>query len=318
MIRYEKMSSVCNSMTPLIEKYRPQSFDEMIGQAEVVKSLQGICERKDVQVFLLTGPSGVGKTTLAGIVAKEMGCESIIDVDAADQTGVEDMRKLKETMQYQGFSRRAIIIDECHRLSPQAFDSLLKVLERENPFVFWFFCTTNPTKVPKTIRTRCATFELSLVEEKHLWRLYDTVCQQEAISLSDDIGGVLIQAAEGSPRQLLSNIAVARTATSPQEAAKLLKVSLDTDATRELCQYLIKGGSWRTGMSIVEKLKDQNPESVRTVVCLYMAACLRNAKTDKDAVFFLERMEHFSTPYVYSEGSAGLLLSIGRALFSGS
>lgn len=304
-------------MTALIEKYRPQSFDDVIGQAAVVKSLRGICQRKDAQVFLLTGPSGVGKTTLANIAAMEMDCETIVPVDAADHTGVEDMRQLKESLQYTGFGRKAFIIDECHRLSGNAFDSLLKVLEEPNPSVYWFFCTTNPTKIPKTIRTRCAAFELSLVKDTELWELYDEVCRQEGFSLSEDIGDILIQEAMGSPRQLLSNIAVARSARDQKEAASLLKASIESDATRELCQYLIKGGSWRTGMSIVEKLKDQNPESVRIVVCNYIGACLKNAKSDKDAIFFLEKLEAFSAPYVYSEGISSLLLSIGRALFAG-
>lgn len=305
----------------LITKYRPQTFADVIGQDAVVRSLQGICKSKSAQVFLFSGPAGCGKTTLARLVAKEFGVEEshIQDVDAASKTGVEDMRQIQDLLRYRSFGesgKKAIIIDECHRLSGNAFDSLLKVLEEPPEHVVWCLCTTNVNKIPKTLQTRCASFVLKSVSDKDLGELYDFVCEQEKLDLPGDIGDLLIRKAEGSPRQLLSNIVVARTAKTKKEAGELLQTAIESDPIRELCQFLIQGkGSWRTCMSIVSKIEDP-PESVRIIICNYIGACLKNAKDDNAAVVFIQKLEAFSQSYNSSEGIAPLLLSIGRTLFA--
>jgi DNA polymerase-3 subunit gamma/tau len=135
----------------LITKYRPRTLADVIGQDNVVRSLQSIGKKKDTQVFLFSGPSGCGKTTLSRILAKMYGVEdnSVLEIDAASRTGVDDMRQLQEIVQYRPFGdsgKRAIILDECHRLSKNAWDSLLKVLEDPPAHIVWCFCTTELIK----------------------------------------------------------------------------------------------------------------------------------------------------------------------------
>lgn len=308
----------------LITKYRPTTFDEVVGQPAIVRSLKDICKRKTSQIFLFGGPGGVGKTSIARIVAREFGVEdtqsAMVEVDAASKTGVDDMRQLQELLMYRPFGdsgKRALIIDECHRLSKQAWDSLLKALEEPPEHIIWCFCTTEPNKVPNTIKTRCAKFELKLVADKDLGSLYDFVCDEEKIDLPGDVGDLLIREAKGSPRQLLSNLVVARTARNKKEAAELLRTVNETDASFALCQYIVNGnGSWSTCMSLIDKLDDTNPESVRILIVNYLGACLKNAKSNDAAAAFLEKLSAFSDPYVGTDGSAPLMLSIGRALFS--
>ena len=308
----------------LITKYRPQTFADVIGQDAVVRSLQGICKRKDAQIFLFSGPAGCGKTTLARLVAKAYGVEetqsAMIEIDAASKNGIDDMRGVQEILQYRPFGdsgKRALILDEAHALSKQAFDSLLKTLEEPPAHIVWCFCTTNLAKIPQTLKSRCAKFDLKLVQDKDLGILYDFVCDEEKIDLPGDVGDLLIREAKGSPRQLLSNLVVARTAKNKKEAAQLLQTAIQDDATLALCQFVANGnGSWSKCMSLLDKLEDTNPESVRILVLNYLGACLKGAKDDKNAVIFMTRLDAFAQSYNGQEGIAPLLLSIGRALFA--
>ena len=310
--------------TPLITKYRPQTFADVIGQDAIVRSLQSTVKKRDSQIFLFGGPGGVGKTSIARIVARALGVEdtqsAMIEIDAASKTGVDDMRQLQELLMYRPFGdsgRRALIIDECHRLSRQAWDSLLKALEEPPEHVIWCFCTTEPSKVPATIKTRCAKFDLQLVKDEDLGGLYDFVCEEEKINLPGDVGDLLIREAKGSPRQLLSNIVVARTARNKKEAAELLRTVNETDASLALCRFVADGGgSWAACMGLLSKLEDTNPESIRIMMANYLGKCLLSAKTDQAAVMYMTKLDGFAVPYVGTDGMAPLLVSIGRALFA--
>src|SRR3989304_1453147 len=142
-------------------KYRPKHFEEVIGQIEIVKSLQNLIETgKMPKSFLFTGPSGTGKTTLARIIANKLGCDiqNIIEVDAATNTGVEDMRVLCEGLRYPAFGLTTVkvaIVDECQEISKSSWSSLLKIIEEPPSHLYFVFCTTEPSKVLDTIKTRC-------------------------------------------------------------------------------------------------------------------------------------------------------------------
>jgi DNA polymerase-3 subunit gamma/tau len=305
----------------LITKFRPKKLGDVYGQRPTVRALEVICEKKDASSFLFAGPAGVGKTTLARIMALELGADParILEIDAATFTGIDAMRKVKEILDYKPFGNHkvAIILDECHALSKQAWDSLLKSVEDPPDFVIWIFCTTNIGKVPKTIRTRCATFELDPVPEKDLWDLFDLVCDEEGLKLGDAIGDIVIKEANGSPRQLLANISICRAAADKKEAAQLLKRAVQSEPILDLCRMLANSDpGWTKVMGLVSKLEEESPEGIRIQVFSYMGKALQGAKNDDDACFFLKRVEAFSQPYESAAGIAPLMLSIGRVLYS--
>jgi DNA polymerase-3 subunit gamma/tau len=307
------------ALTTLHTKYRPKKFADVIGQDAVVKSLQKLIETGDTQSFLFSGPSGTGKTTLARICARELGCETkdILEIDAATNTGVESMRTVQESMRYRPFGdtqSKAAIIDEAHMLSKSAFNSLLKATEEPLSDVYWFFCTTEPGRVPATIKTRCASYSLKSIPDKTLGDLYDRVCDAEKIDLPGDVGDMIIREAHGSARQLLVHLSMCREVKNKQEAADLLKAALAGDAVLALCQMLATGkSSWAKAMAVLSKIEDE-PEGVRIVVMNYMAAAVRGATSDRAATYLLSVMDAFASPYNPSEKQAPLLLSVGRVL----
>lgn len=304
--------------TNLIAKHRPVNFDDVIGQDKTVKSFQAVLDKQRSQCFIFEGPAGTGKTTLARIGAGyvETSAGDLLEIDAATHSGIEKMRDVQLTSRYKpmGGPSRSIIIDEAHALSRNAWDSLLKVIEEPNPNVFWFFCTTNVAKIPKTIQTRCTKYKLSLLNERDLEDVVDRVCKKEDIDISDGIMQVIVREAEGSPRQAIANLVVAADAKSAKDATEMLRAVRESEPVRQLCQFIMRPGSWPKAMLIVDDLKDDNPEGVRIQVVNYLGAVLKGAKSEKDAAGALNLLEAFATPYNSAEGIAPLLLSIGRAV----
>ena len=260
---------------PLHIKYRPGKFNEVFGQESIIKSLIPIIKTKQAHTFLFSGGSGMGKTTVARICARRLGCApaDVLEVNAAN-TGVDEMRALQERLLYKSFigEERAIIVDECHMLSHSAWNSLLKITEEPPPHVFWFFCTTEVNKVPQTIKTRCVAYTFKPLAKEQLTTLVRQVAEQENIEISAGVFDLVVREAHGSPRQALVNLAQCRAvATNVQAAAEVLRSALESDPIIELCRFLLSGqGSWPMCMSIVERITAP-PESVRYIVVNYMA-----------------------------------------------
>lgn len=304
----------------LYNKYRPKKLSEVVGQEAVIESLEGILSRKEQQSFLFTGPAGTGKTSIARIVARMLGCKlkDRLEIDGATYTGIDDMRKVQDIIRYRPFGdgeKRAVIGDEVHRLSQQAWDSLLKAVEEPPAHVIWLFCTTNPDKIPKTIRTRCATLALKEIPDNDLHDLVSKVAQAENIQIPEQVMGLIVREARGSARQAITNLEVCRGITDRGKAAQLLKTVLETTEVVDLCRFLLKGGSWKMAMRLVSKLEGQEPEGIRRIVCAYMTKVLQGSSTDKEACYVLNILDAFSSPYLDRDGSS-LLVSIGKVLYN--
>jgi DNA polymerase III gamma/tau subunit len=301
-------------------KYRPTKFGEVLGNKSLIDRLKTMIKKREQQAYLLASTlPGVGKTTLARLSAQQAGCvpSNVIEIAAADFTGVDDMREIRKKIQFEPFGpskTRAYIFDECHRLSAQAWDCMLKDVEEPPRDLYWFFCTTNVGKVPAAIRSRCQVFNLKEVDPKSLTELVEYVAGKEGIDLHPDVARLLVSEAKGSPRQALVNLDLCRHAKTKKEAAGLLSSAQASEPTRELCQFLLKsnGRTWANAMKIVAKLDKENAEGIRIQVCNYMAAVLRS---EPDPRFVLDILDAFSTPYNPSENYAPLLLSLGQVIY---
>jgi DNA polymerase III gamma/tau subunit len=308
-------------------KYRPRKWSEVVGQGAAITTLQQVIENKKARSFLLIGESGIGKTTIARIACRAMGCNrgDEIEVNASDYTGIDDMRKIQELVLYKPFGKsklRGIILDECHQLSQPAWQMLLKPIEEPPEHVAWFFCTTNPQKIPPTVKTRCMTLSLDLVGLKELGELCDSVCKQEGIKLPSGVHDLVVHEANGSPRQMLVNLGLCRYAVDRKAAARALARALESEPIIQLCRMLSNGnGNWKKAMTFINQLDERErnqPESIRFIIVNYMAKALADAQSDRQVTHYLTILEQFSQPYNPAEKFAPLLLSVGRVLYNGN
>lgn len=307
---------------PLHLKYRPILFKQVIGQDSIIKSLALIIKNKESQAFLFHGTiPGIGKTTLARIVAKKFGTKEsdVLEFCAAENTGVDDMRKILDHIRYKPWGDgkyKAIIVDEAHRISGNGFDAILKAVEEPEDYVLWIFCTTNPNKIPATIRSRCSVFSLKPVNNDELDRLVTDICKKENIKLANGVQRLIVHKAKGSPRQALVYLGQC-IGLSKDEAAKTIEEVIETNPVGEMCRLFLNGGAtWQKAMKIFKNMEEEPPESVRIGIVNYMGAVLRNEKEDAKAYKVLAILNNFSTPYTVAEKTA-LLIDIGNTVLRG-
>lgn len=302
----------------LINKYRPTNFTGVIGQDSICKSIKLALKKKRGRSFLLSGPSGVGKTTIGRIIAKSVGCSpiDIIEVDGATTTGIDAMRELISHLAFKniGGSPRAIIVDECHAISAQAFKSLLKILEEPPEGIYWILCTTEFSKVPQAVRTRCLDYKLKSVSKDNIRSLIVAIAKEEKLPIRKSKSSVqiIIDFAEGSPRQAISMLAQCGHLKEPEEVEALCTAEASSQEAIDLCRLLLKGANWKQLCSCINKI-NVSSESVRIIVLRYMSAvAIKGGKPQ----LTLAVMDEFSQPFLDREGKAPLLLACGRLCFS--
>jgi len=307
---------------PYHVRFRPKLLVDVIGQPDVVKSIQSLLKGKSLpHSYLFTGPSGTGKTTLARILAHEFNVDAhnVIEVDAATHTGIDAMRTITESLRYTGMGEtpnKIIVIDECHALSKAAWQSLLKAVEEPPPHIFFAFCTTDPGKVPDTIKTRCHSYALKPVRYDDLMDFLDRICDMARIKVYPNIRQLVARSCNGSPRAALVMLSMVKDCEIEEEAAALLEAPLENKEIIDLCRLLLdRSLTWAKLQTTLAGLADQNPESIRIVVVNYLAACLMKAKNDRDVPKMLDMLAAFSRPFNATDKLAPVFLAFGDILY---
>ena len=299
----------------LARKYRPTNFDEVIGQDHIIKALvNSIDQNKIHQAYIFSGTRGVGKTTIARILAKCMNCESdskpistpcnkcsntieisegrsvdFLEIDAASNTQVEKIRDLIETVEYKPAKGRfkIYLIDEVHMLSTASFNALLKTLEEPPKHVIFIFATTNPEKIPKTVQSRCLQLNLKTVNEELLVQHIQKILKLENINFDDYSTNMIANSAKGSVRDALTlldqAIAYGNGELKEDDVKKLLG-TIDNSLLIDMINGVVDGDGKKVfnTLSEIEQLSPEYDSILKDIIAMLHQISLEQVLQNSD------------------------------------
>jgi DNA polymerase III subunit gamma/tau len=280
-------------LTALYRKYRPQGFDDVVGQEPVVRTLKNAVQAGNVrQAYLFAGPRGTGKTSLARILAKALNCVQgptpdpdgtchacqaiaagtsldVVEMDAASQRGIDDIREIRERVVLQPVEGRykVYILDEAHQLTDAAFNALLKLIEEPPPHLVFVFCTTELQKMLPTVRSRCQTFVLSRPRLPEIVRYLKTVAEGEGIEAPEAALALVARSARGSFRDAVSTLDQLSAATEGKvtvQAVLQLLGAVEEEALFRICDFVVDRDT-AGALTFLEELAEQGQDLGRLV-----------------------------------------------------
>jgi DNA polymerase III gamma/tau subunit len=285
---------IIGGMMGLDKKYRPTKLEEVVGQKSVVNTLKTKSKVNEIpHAMIFHGPSGVGKTTLARIVASLLDAPDVLEVDGASYTGVDDMRDIANYLKYpslQGNKRKFLILDEAHMLSKNAWNSWLKMIEEPPEHVYFAFCTTEYSRVLDTIKTRCTSFKLNPIKDAEVKQTIKTIVQKENIKIEERFIDKVVTESRGSLRQAIVYLEQIKDAPV-EEIDNILNTAIERDEVTMLCRYVvdeITNLDYKLFVQKINTVSHIDPESLKILIVGYMTQCI--FKNEKASLYDAEWM----------------------------
>jgi len=324
ILRYtnNKSSNTRRNNMPLQIDYRPSSFDEFYGNEELIENIQANLKRDDVNhIMLFTGLSGGGKTTLARIVASELGAYNhelseqqnvdYYEYNSADARGIDTFRQIRKQIRLSPKKGKysVYVLEECHQITGDSMEMLLKMTEPLPDHVFFILTTTNPEKLKITLKRRCTVYEVQPCDDDQLKELIESIAESESKKIPKDVLNQIVSDSIGSPGVAMSILdkiihipKKSMLKMAKQEAAKQNQII-------DLCRKLIQRPKWKQILPILNDLKKENPESIRRSILAYFTSLLLK-KDDANAYIMLDCF----SDNTYDDGFSGIVRMCYEAL----
>lgn len=299
----------------LATSYRPQTFDDVIGQPEAVLACRNLGKP---QAIMFTGSSGCGKTTLARIVARHTyGCEKPEEINGSDCTGVDDWRAIVEAQSFRSIDGkpRVIIVDECHFLSKSSWSSLLKPMEDAPSDWHWIFCTSELTKVPPANRNRCLRLDVKPLGIPDLERVIVAAVAKVGATLNESVIRIAAATAEGCPREALHMYELVANCSAESEAAAILGArDDDKDGCTRLARLIANGDltEWSQVTDCIGNPTQAQALQYRGRIANYLAAVAFGQKPPEHVIMALEL---FTDPCPPDVAKATLALILAKFVY---
>lgn len=274
----------------LYKLHRPRKLEQILGQESAVAILQSkMASNKIPHYLLLSGPSGCGKTTIGRILKRFLKCgnHDFQEINCADFKGIDTVRDIRRTCNLSPIDGpcKIFFIDEAHKLTNDAQNAFLKLLEDTPKHVYFILATTDPQKLVKTMMTRATEIKLGLLSAAALMQEVNRVAALEKIKLTEEVIEQIVEAAEGSARKALVLLDQIASVEGEEEQLKALSVSvLNKDQSIELARALFGSASWNEVAKLLKELKDE-PESIRYLVLGYARSVLLSGGKQSERAF---------------------------------
>lgn len=287
----------------LYKKYRPKTLKMVVGNSETVAAIESFLPDNMPHAIMLHGPTGCGKTTLARIIAEQLGCHKndYREINSAQFRGIDTIREVTSNMHLHPLGKsRVWLFDECHQISSAAQNGMLKILEDSPENGYFILCTTDKDAMIAPVRGRCAMFPVVPLNYKQSLLLLSRVNTKEQLGVSekhlDEIAGVCA----GQSRDML--VTLEKVAKLPEEKRSPAIVSASESAeVIELCRALIAKKPWQSVAKILKGMVEDDPEKIRWAVLGYANAVLLNS--GKEQAYYV--VQAFQNPF-YTSKKAGL------------
>jgi DNA polymerase-3 subunit gamma/tau len=286
----------------LAKKYRSKKLNEILGNKTTIQILEGyIKSMSHPHSYLFYGERGLGKTTIARILCKEFNCD-LIELNNSNNRGIDTVREViyngSKHKTWEG-KNKGYLLDEVHKLTNDAQNALLKILEEPPNHVYFFLCTTEPEKLLKTVKSRCQQFQLEKIRGNELYPFLIEISEKEDNQIIKKIARKIAETSEGHVRDALFILqSVIQIRDNEEKQLKIAGQKIESERQIiDLCRSLLNRDGWETCREILKKLQNENPETVRKIVLAYMQRVILSKQHNKTAAIIIDMLRESTNDF---------------------